>query len=247
MPGTPHGQQTLARQSLGRLTAVGRQQGEGRWGDGRQQGEGRWGSQPQAGHSDIFPGGERETCSPRPHPSALVFGPTCQAARFGKGQGTGSGGLVDGPSLPAAPLQTARALTSWVASRTSAPWTVTTVMKQLPIAPMLLCNHWRSWGLQPSRCTRLWAPSSPRPRAPKPHWSLTEAPSSQGSMQQEAGRRQAWTRAELQLKYLQGRGGHQSGAWSPGWTTVLGHVSSSHLQMSVATHVQAHTHTGHAE
>lgn len=72
---------------------------------------------------------------------------------------------------------------------------------------MLLRSHWRSGGLQPSRCTTLWAASSSRPRAPKPHWSLTEAPSSQGSIQQEAGRLQAWTPGELQLKYLQGHMG----------------------------------------
>ena len=138
------GRQTLARQSLGSAYTRTMAAFASKWavwgkGDPGAPEASRWrrpggprcmSTSTKAGYSDTFPGRGGEACSPRPHPGALVFRLTCQSARdqFGRGEGTESGGPVDKPSLSAALLWTARALTSWVASRSSAPWTTTTTM-----------------------------------------------------------------------------------------------------------------------
>lgn len=99
------------------------------------------------------------TPSGRPQLSSHLLvspGPACLGARRRRRSAAGQAPAAT-PVLRlfTAPLRTARALTSCVASRSSAPWTTTTAIAKPPTARMFPRSHCRSGGPQPSRCTTL--------------------------------------------------------------------------------------------
>lgn len=140
-----------------------------------------------------------------------------------------------------------RARSRRAATSSSAPCTSAAAIARPPAARTVPRSHRRSGAPQPCTRTSPRAASSSRPSAPKPHCSLTEAPSSWGSRQQEAGRLQARTPGALQLKYLRGAGGgRQCAGRGPGLGTprCTGHLlPPPHL--SRATHRPECTHMRH--